>query len=239
MARIQIRKKTRFEVFKRDKFTCQYCGRMAPDVIVEIDHINPVANGGDNDIMNLVTSCRDCNRGKGKTELSDDSIVRKQKKQIQELAEKNEQLEMMLEWRNGLLQIEDKSVQIVEKEFCNAYNVTITEHGKNNIRKWLKTFSVGELLSAIDICKSRYDNPDVAFGKITGICCNERNYDVRKHCFNYIKKAMTNKGFCFGESALRKLIYENVKTDDDFDAAKEYMIVARNYSEFREMLTGE
>lgn len=239
MERTKIRKKTRFEVFKRDKFTCQYCGRMAPDVILEIDHINPVANGGDNDIMNLVTSCRDCNRGKGKTELCDDSIVQKQKKQIQELAEKNEQLEMMLEWRNGLLQIEDRSVQIVEKEFCNAYNVTITEHGKNSIRKWLKTFSVGELLTAIDICKCRYDNPDIAFGKITGICFNERKYDVRKHCFNYIKKAMINNGFIFGENALRKLIYENVKTDDDFETAKECMAIAQNYRQFREMLTGE
>lgn len=40
-----ISKKTRFEVFKRDSFTCQYCGRTAPDVILEIDHINPVNNG--------------------------------------------------------------------------------------------------------------------------------------------------------------------------------------------------
>lgn len=49
-----ITKKLRFEVFKRDAFTCQYCGRMVPDVILEVDHINPVANGGDNDIMNLI-----------------------------------------------------------------------------------------------------------------------------------------------------------------------------------------
>ena len=34
-----LSKKIRFEVFKRDKFTCQYCGRMSPDVILEVDHI--------------------------------------------------------------------------------------------------------------------------------------------------------------------------------------------------------
>ncbi len=60
-----IPKSVRFEVFKRDNFTCQYCGRKAPDVVLEVDHINPVANGGENDILNLVTSCRDCNSGKG------------------------------------------------------------------------------------------------------------------------------------------------------------------------------
>ena len=53
-----LSKKIRFEVFKRDSFTCQYCGRSAPDVILEVSGLNPVANGGDNDIMNLITSCR-------------------------------------------------------------------------------------------------------------------------------------------------------------------------------------
>ena len=61
MARKAIPKSVRFEVFKRDKFTCQYCGASAPDVILEIDHIRPVSKGGTNDILNLVTACRDCN----------------------------------------------------------------------------------------------------------------------------------------------------------------------------------
>ena len=51
MARKPLSKKIRFEVFKRDKFTCQYCGRMSPDVILEVDHIEPVAEGGDNEIQ--------------------------------------------------------------------------------------------------------------------------------------------------------------------------------------------
>lgn len=60
-----LSKKTRFEIFKRDGFTCQYCGKQPPDVVLVVDHINPVANGGDNDQMNLVTSCETCNQGKG------------------------------------------------------------------------------------------------------------------------------------------------------------------------------
>jgi len=60
-----ISKKKRFEIFKRDGFTCQYCGKKPPDVVLEIDHINPIKNGGDNDDMNLITSCYECNRGKG------------------------------------------------------------------------------------------------------------------------------------------------------------------------------
>ena len=64
--RKSLSKGTRFNIFKRDGFTCQYCGAQPPDVVLEVDHILPVCEGGDNDPMNLVTSCEDCNRGKGK-----------------------------------------------------------------------------------------------------------------------------------------------------------------------------
>src|SRR3990167_2754457 len=56
--------RTRFEIFKRDDFTCQYCGRQAPAVILHADHIVPVADGGTDDPMNLITACEDCNHGK-------------------------------------------------------------------------------------------------------------------------------------------------------------------------------
>lgn len=64
--RKSLSKGLRFDVFRRDGFTCQYCGRQPPDVVLEVDHILPVAEGGTNDILNLTTACQDCNRGKGK-----------------------------------------------------------------------------------------------------------------------------------------------------------------------------
>ena len=54
MARNKLSQRLRFEVFKRDSFTCQYCGRKAPDVLLEADHIEPVSKGGSDDILNLV-----------------------------------------------------------------------------------------------------------------------------------------------------------------------------------------
>ena len=60
-----IPKKVRFEVFKRDKFTCTYCGRKAPDVVLEVDHIIPVAKGGHpSDLSNLQLAHFPCNRQK-------------------------------------------------------------------------------------------------------------------------------------------------------------------------------
>lgn len=69
MGRVGLSPKSRFEVFRRDDFTCRYCGRKTPAVILEVDHVIPVSEGGDNDFDNLVTSCWECNRGKGRIML--------------------------------------------------------------------------------------------------------------------------------------------------------------------------
>lgn len=65
--------RTRFEVFKRDSFTCRYCGRAIEDegVKLEVDHITPKAAGGSDDPTNLITSCWDCNHGKADKSLGD------------------------------------------------------------------------------------------------------------------------------------------------------------------------
>jgi hypothetical protein len=59
-----IGKSLRFQVFARDGFACQYCGRRPPEIVLEVDHIHPVSRGGDDDPINLITSCFDCNRSK-------------------------------------------------------------------------------------------------------------------------------------------------------------------------------
>lgn len=54
----------RFGVFRRDNFTCRYCGRPSPSVILHCDHINPRSKGGETTLENLITACSDCNFGK-------------------------------------------------------------------------------------------------------------------------------------------------------------------------------
>ena len=55
---------TRFKVLQRDEFTCRYCGGKPPAVVLDVDHIVPVRDGGTDDLDNLVTACVDCNTGK-------------------------------------------------------------------------------------------------------------------------------------------------------------------------------
>lgn len=54
----------RFSILQRDKFTCQYCGRSVPSVVLHVDHILPLSSGGTNNPTNLVAACADCNLGK-------------------------------------------------------------------------------------------------------------------------------------------------------------------------------
>lgn len=56
--------KRRFAILERDRFTCQYCGRKAPDVELHVDHIFPFSRGGESNETNLITSCKECNFGK-------------------------------------------------------------------------------------------------------------------------------------------------------------------------------
>lgn len=66
-----VSKSIRFEVFARDAFACQYCGRRPPEIVLELDHIHPRAKGGSDDLLNLLTACDECNRGKGAKVISE------------------------------------------------------------------------------------------------------------------------------------------------------------------------
>lgn len=54
----------RYAILERDKFTCQYCGRKAPSVALEVDHIIPVSKGESDESSNLITACFECNTQK-------------------------------------------------------------------------------------------------------------------------------------------------------------------------------
>ena len=55
---------TRFNVFLRDLFTCQYCGSNDRDQLT-FDHVIPRSRGGRTNWQNVVTACSTCNLRKG------------------------------------------------------------------------------------------------------------------------------------------------------------------------------
>jgi len=202
--RKSISKKLRFEVFKRDKFTCQYCGSKAPDVVLHVDHLHPVAKGGENDVLNLVTACEGCNSGKGARLIDDSSVVERQRAQIEILEARREQLQMILEWRDELERIKTDTVELICGKIGERGHFVPNENGKSDIRKWLKKYSFDEVLLAVDEAFDIYmewteDKPDdkawnKAFMKVPAIC-SIRRQSVEKP---YIKS------LCYTQGILRR-----------------------------------
>ena len=61
---------TRRNIFLRDKFCCQYCGRAFSSQALTFDHVNPRCKGGGTSWVNVVSACQSCNNKKGNLPLN-------------------------------------------------------------------------------------------------------------------------------------------------------------------------
>jgi HNH endonuclease len=181
---VALSKRTRFEVFKRDSFTCQYCGKKAPDVVLHVDHIDPKALGGDDGIINLITACEGCNLGKAAVPLSDSSAVSKQRDQLARLQERQDQIEMMMQWQRSLVDLDAQTVDSLVAFWCELSNwFGVKESGRRILAKLARKYGYQELTEAMRIAGETYfrfaegdaaspidESSEIAFNKISGIC---------------------------------------------------------------------
>ncbi len=180
---MSLSKRTRFEVFKRDKFTCQYCGKKAPDVVLHCDHVEPKSKGGSDEMLNLLTACDACNGGKGAVRLSDETAVTKQRDQLDRLQERQEQLSMMIEWQKKLSNLDEDTVQQIADYWCNLTDwFDINDDGKRDTKKWVRKFGEAAVLEAMRLASETYFkyegesstptsvSTNTGFSKIGGIC---------------------------------------------------------------------
>jgi 5-methylcytosine-specific restriction endonuclease McrA len=56
---------TRWNIYQRDNYTCQYCGVGHKPEDLTFDHVVPASAGGQRSWTNIVTACYTCNRKKG------------------------------------------------------------------------------------------------------------------------------------------------------------------------------
>jgi len=185
MPRKPIRKSVRFEVFKRDSFTCQYCGQKSPDVVLVLDHITPVASGGDNDLLNLITACHDCNAGKSDKKLSELLQVAKRRNQLESLEEGRQQVEMLHEWHMSQVNLADDAIKMAERLWRKATGLEgdgLTQPAELELRKLVKKYGFDELCVGIrEAAESanrtegdRYEVCNIWFWKIARILNTRR-----------------------------------------------------------------
>lgn len=168
--RTGISPKLRFDVFKRDGFTCQYCGGHPPAVVLQVDHIDPVVNGGKNNMDNLATSCDSCNLGKGGRLLS--SVPMPLAEKAATIAEQEKQLK-------GYMKILKAQKDRVEQDAWEVADVYMERFSKDSIRKdymrsiklFLQKLPLYEVVEAMETATSRKSfNMDSVFRYFCGIC---------------------------------------------------------------------
>lgn len=169
--RKSISKKLRFEIFKRDLFTCQYCGSMPPSVVLEIDHVIPVSSGGENDDVNLLTSCFDCNRGKGARSLSEAPQALANKIKVQrEKEDQLKELEKLLARKRSLLKKNIVGLEVLFNEKTGRY---FTDSFKTSIKMFFDKLTKIEIHESMEIALSRIDEPEKIVKYFCGICWNK------------------------------------------------------------------
>lgn len=171
--RKQISKKVRFEIFKRDGFSCQYCGSTPPKVVLHVDHIIPVARGGCNDDDNLVTSCLGCNLGKGARSLAEIPVPLATR--AAEVAEREAQL-------RGYSEVMEKRRERLENDSWRVADIYLEGYGIGpqihadlfrSIRLFVDKLGVHTCMDAMEFAVSKMSwNQKKGFKYFCGMCWN-------------------------------------------------------------------
>ena len=164
-----LSKRIRFEVFKRDEFTCQYCGAHPPGVLLHVDHIVAVADGGSDEFDNLIAACEPCNLGKGARGLG--AIVPSTiADRAVELREREDQLlgyQAALDQRAERLQQEVGHVVAIYERFNDGW--TLSESAKVSVRRFIEKLGVHVVSSAMEKACA-WKAGDGQFKYFCGIC---------------------------------------------------------------------
>lgn len=173
MQRASISKKLRFDVFKRDRFQCAYCGAHPSEtVLLEIDHIRPVADGGTDEMDNLVTACFNCNRGKGAEPLT--SVPQSLEEKADEVAEHEAQLRAFYEVLAAKKKRRDDELWEIANHYMDAYGESrILRSYMASIRKFIDLLNFYEVQEAMELACNRMDDCHSAFRYFCGVCWNK------------------------------------------------------------------
>lgn len=166
-----LSKRVRFDVFKRDQFKCQYCGATPPSVVLEVDHLHPVADGGTNQQDNLLTACFDCNRGKSATLLSD--LPQKIEAKMAVIIEKREQAKAFEKVLKRQRKDEESSINAVDSVFQEFFPTkSFAAKFRESVRHFTKLLDSDQIEFAMRSSCSKKSSPDDALRYFCGICWN-------------------------------------------------------------------
>ena len=202
-------------------------------MVLEVDHIKPVSKGGDNNIINLITSCSSCNNGKSNIPLDVQDELAKNQKQLEELQERRTQMEMMVEWKEHLYSLTEEGAIMILDIFADKTKAKCNGGAKEQIIELINKFGFEEVLDATYIAIQTYyrgtsESIDKAFQKIGGICftIKQRDKDPFIDGKNYVKKILINRKISYDEGLFYKIMNEIYEIWDS-DVFADIVLAAR------------
>jgi 5-methylcytosine-specific restriction endonuclease McrA len=163
-----VGKKLRFEVFKRDLFTCTYCGQKPPSVVLQCDHVVPVAMGGSNAIENLTTSCFDCNSGKSDRSLG--SVPESIAARAELLAEREEQEKAFAKLLRARGKRRETEIDDIEAILLASDGRVFTDRFRLSVKHFLEKLPIDRVTFAAERAFQKCRNVDDRTKYFCGIC---------------------------------------------------------------------
>jgi hypothetical protein len=164
----------RWQIFARDNFRCRYCGRQAGDggVVLQVEHIISVADGGTNAMDNLLSACQKCNNGKRTRSLqyapgSEDAVAFASAQAVT-LAQQARALAAQSDARAELKQ---ELINLL----CDAYGYESIYISETNVKQFigiLQTYGAARLAEWVAIAASRRIRPSQCCRYVFGIIRN-------------------------------------------------------------------
>jgi hypothetical protein len=171
VARIGISASQRWQVFSRDAYTCRYCGSQAGQqgVVLHVDHVLSVADGGTNAFDNLVTACQRCNQGKGARSLS---AAPASEGAVDRLSTAAETLEQQADALQAYREAKEDAEQEIVNILCDAYgkdSISISQQHINQFMALVRRHGAESVAEWIDLTAAKGVVPHKAILYVHGI----------------------------------------------------------------------
>jgi hypothetical protein len=211
-----------------------------------IDHIEPVSKGGTNALLNLITACNGCNAGKSDRQLSDSTILDKQRQQLEDLQERREQIEMLFQWQKGLLDLDDQVIQQLRDFWSEQIpGYSLNENGIKGLKRLKRKFEIDEIMTAMKLAVEQYleykdekptnESVEEAWKKVGGICVVRREEKTQPHMqrIRYIRGILRNRLSYLDETRVLQLLEAAYDANAALDSLEKHAKSVRSWTEWR------